>query len=100
MAVGRAENGRVNPSTEQANELRKAVLAAAGRAEARAAVEAVYADLAVEVERRRPVCVVSGRCCRFEEYGHRLYVTTIELAAFKRGLDRTPAGGWDGTGCP
>ena len=41
-----------------------------------------------EVDARRPVCVMSGRCCRFEEYGHRLYVTTLELAAFVRGLRR------------
>jgi len=31
---------------------------------------------------RRPICVTSGRCCRFEEFGHRLYVTTMELAKF------------------
>jgi Fe-S-cluster containining protein len=48
---------------------------------------------------------MSGRCCRFEEYGHRLFVTTAELAAFTRGLgERGPAapnsGRWDGTGCP
>ena len=55
---------------------------AAGRAEVRAAVARLYADVAAEVEARRPVCVVSGRCCRFEEYGHRLFVTTMELAAF------------------
>lgn len=82
------------------DDLRAAVDAAAGRPEVVAAVEAVYADLAKDVAERRPVCVVSGRCCRFEEYGHRLYVTTIELAAFAAGLDRKPVEAWDGTGCP
>ena len=66
-----------------------------------AAVGALYADVQAEVDRRRPVCSISGRCCRFEEYGHRLYVTTMELAAFVRGLsDRQPVQAWDGTGCP
>jgi len=67
-------------------ELRKAVEEAAGRAEVSEAVGRIYRELQAEIDRRRPVCVVSGRCCRFEEYGHRLYVTTLELAAFMAGL--------------
>ena len=66
--------------------LRQAVEAAAGRAEVGAAVQAVYAVVAAEVDSRRPLCDASGRCCRFEEYGHRLYVTTLELATFARQL--------------
>lgn len=62
----------------------------------------VYAQLATEVDVRRPLCVASGRCCRFDEFGHRLYVTTMELAAFVAGVGeqgrRMEA--WDGTGCP
>lgn len=79
--------------------LRQAVVAAAARSDAGAAVEALYADVAAEIDRRRPLCVISGRCCRFEEYGHRLYVTTLELAAFRNGLGDAAAS-WDGTGCP
>jgi Fe-S-cluster containining protein len=87
---------------------RQLVLDAAGREDVRAAVGRVYADLQGEVDRRRPVCVASGRCCRFEEFGHRLFVTTMELAAFvhglpeadPRGASRSPASPWDGTGCP
>jgi hypothetical protein len=90
-------------------QLRDAVHAAAARPDVRDAVEQVYRDVADEVARRRPVCVVSGRCCRFEEYGHRLFVTTAELATFLHGLERQggPASAidstvrtWDGTGCP
>jgi Fe-S-cluster containining protein len=45
--------------------------------------------------------MASGRCCRFEEYGHRLYVTTLELAAFVAELpDAAGTKDWDGTGCP
>ena len=86
--------------------LAEAVRAAAGRAEVREAVEAVYRDVAAAVAERRPLCVISGRCCRFEDYGHRLYVTTVEMAAFLHGLEEsgpsgTPLNGeWDGTGCP
>jgi Fe-S-cluster containining protein len=45
-----------------------------------AELEAVYDEVRRETERQKPVCVSSGRCCRFEEYGHRLYVTGLEAA--------------------
>src|SRR5437588_12142729 len=62
--------------------LAQSILAASVRPEVLSAVEALYADVQAEIDARRPVCVMSGRCCRFEEYGHRLYVTTMELGAF------------------
>ena len=88
--------------------LAEAVRGAAGRAEVRDAVRGVYADVQREIDLRRPVCVVSGRCCRFEEFGHRLFVTTAELAAFVHDLPeawkpeatKPKAIPWDGTGCP
>jgi len=90
--------------------IRQAVYMASTRAEAIDAVATVYAQLQGEVDQRRPACAVSGRCCRFEEYGHRLFVTTIELGAFVRGLAELPAAqreklngasaDWDRTGCP
>src|SRR2546421_5730862 len=94
--------------TSLTNALRDAVQAASGDEQARQAVEKIYQDLAAQVEERRPLCIVSGRCCRFEEYGHRLYVTTLELAAFLNGFDALskPATltasieNWDGAGCP
>jgi Fe-S-cluster containining protein len=96
------------PDASAVRELARAVRTAAARPEVREAVERIYTDLAAEVAKRRPVCVVSGRCCRFEEYGHRLFVTTAELAAFVHGLESTPRSpaidesirNWDGTGCP
>jgi Fe-S-cluster containining protein len=74
---------------------------AASRQDVRDAVARVHADLQTEIDARRPICSASGRCCRFEEYGHRLYVTTLELAAFVAGLphEARPVS-WDGTGCP
>jgi Fe-S-cluster containining protein len=64
------------------DELQSAVKSAAGRPEIRQLVRDLYARLQERIDQRKPICVASGRCCRFEEYGHRLYVTTIELAAF------------------
>jgi Fe-S-cluster containining protein len=61
-------------------------------------ISAVYGMFQTELEKRKPRCDQSGRCCRFEDYGHRLFVTTLELAAFTA---QTPphTNPWDGTGC-
>jgi Fe-S-cluster containining protein len=82
------------------------VYRAAGRAEARHAVGQLYDDLQVQLSKRRPRCDASGRCCRFEEFDHQLFVTTMEMGTFlfeleTRGLDYE-AGSieWDGAGCP
>ena len=39
---------------------------------------ALYAAVDAEVAALRPTCVVSGRCCRFEEAGHELFATALE----------------------
>ena len=67
----------------------------------RDAVRDLYARLQQQIDQRKPICIASGRCCRFEEFGHRLFVTTIELAAFVGELSamdasRQPTAG----GCP
>ena len=73
-------------------ELREVVISAATRPEIVEAVRRVHSAIERAVEARRPRCDASGRCCRFEEYGHRLYVTTMELAAFVARLP--PPGQW------
>jgi Fe-S-cluster containining protein len=81
--------------------LKLSVHDASGRAEAMSAIDELYGQVQAEIDRRRPLCVISGRCCRFEEYGHRLYVTTLELARFMREVGpRSLPTDWDGTGCP
>lgn len=60
--------------------LRNAWLAAARSPEVCARLEAIYADVAEATRRRAPRCDASGRCCHFEAYGHRLYVTGLEAA--------------------
>jgi len=46
---------------------------------------ALYAEVDRSIEKRRPVCRNRGVCCRFDSFGHRLYVTTAELAFFVAG---------------
>jgi Fe-S-cluster containining protein len=120
-AAHRGETGRGNPGDfgyhgldPMAQDFKQLVQEAAARAEVRAAVTDLYRAVQVEIDARRPVCVVSGRCCRFEEFGHRLFVTTLEMAAFVHDLQQRPAVeppaaphskvslpvAWDGTGCP
>lgn len=81
-------------------DLRASVMAAARRPEVRAAVLEVYVAVQQQIDARRPLCVISGKCCRFEEYGHRLFVTTVELAAFLSDLQKPLPPNWDGAGCP
>ena len=79
---------------------KQTVLDASQRPEVRAAIQKLYRDLQREIDQRRPVCLVSGRCCRFDEFGHRLYVTTMELASFIHDLQEVPARNPDPAGCP
>jgi hypothetical protein len=44
-----------------------------------AQLHALYADLDAEVARLAPVCRISGRCCRFREYGHTLFLSEPEV---------------------
>ena len=55
-----------------------------------AAVRAIYDDVAAETAALQPVCNASGRCCRFEEWGHKLYVTGLEAAWCLRGAGTVP----------
>lgn len=42
-----------------------------------------------------PSCSASGRCCKFDTYGHRLYVTGLEIAWFLERVSGAGAGGLD-----
>lgn len=46
--------------------------------ELRAAVLGVYADVDAAVAAAGPRCDASGRCCRFTEYGHTLFLSHFE----------------------
>ena len=55
-------------------------LAAVRTAGVRTAIEDIYADISRAIAERAPRCDASGRCCHFEAWGHRLYVTGLEAA--------------------
>ncbi len=38
----------------------------------------MYAEVDREVAAAGPVCIASGRCCRFAEYGHVLFMSRLE----------------------
>lgn len=44
----------------------------------RSEVLAVYADADAAVAAAGPRCDASGRCCRFKEYGHTLFISNLE----------------------
>ncbi len=48
--------------------------------EARLPLRALYGELDQAVAELAPVCQLSGRCCRFEEYGHTLFLSAAEAA--------------------
>ena len=51
-------------------------------------LQALYTELDQAVSRLGPICELSGRCCRFKEHGHTLFVSAIEAALL---LDLAPA---------
>src|SRR5215468_9154491 len=53
----------------------------------RQAVLRLYAEVDREVAAAGPVCVASGRCCRFAEYGHTLFLSQLEADVL---LDAAP----------
>jgi len=40
------------------------------------------------IARERPLCLGGGQCCRFERYGHRLFVTGLEATFCLARMDR------------
>lgn len=53
----------------------------------RTTVLELYAEVDREVAAAGPVCVASGRCCRFKEFGHVLYLSSLEARVL---LDAAP----------
>lgn len=43
-------------------------------------IRAIYAAIDEEVNQKSPTCWISGRCCDFNAYDHRLFVTGLEIA--------------------
>ncbi|MFH1615736.1 MAG: hypothetical protein ABIG61_11720 [Planctomycetota bacterium] len=49
-------------------------------------VREIYRWIDEQVENFKPQCKVCGRCCDFDSYGHRLYVTGPEVYYLRQGL--------------
>jgi len=46
------------------------------------AMQEFYAEADREIAEQGPNCWNKGECCRFGEFGHRLYVTTLEIVYY------------------
>src|SRR5436305_271877 len=46
--------------------------------ELRCRIRELYREVDAAVAAAGPVCVASGRCCRFKEYGHVLFLSNLE----------------------
>ncbi len=64
------------------------------------AVGPVYAALDARVASRNPRCINRGACCRFDSFGHKLFVTPVELAYFLANRDVPAPGEIDAGSCP
>lgn len=61
---------------------------------------ALYDELDAEVRRLGPVCNLSGLCCRFEEYGHTLFLSAPEAALLIADAPPPARAVDDGATCP
>lgn len=48
------------------------------RRELRGRVLTLYNEADTEIRSHGPLCVASGKCCRFKEYGHTLFLSHLE----------------------
>jgi Fe-S-cluster containining protein len=55
------------------------------------AIQEIYHDIDKSIESVNPSCENCGSCCDFDSFGHRLYVTTLEMLYFFSGLENSPA---------
>ena len=60
----------------------------------------LYAEIDAEVRRLGPKCDLSGRCCRFEEYGHTLFLSAPEAALLVADAPTPSRPLDDGATCP
>jgi hypothetical protein len=68
--------------------------------ETRRLVLEMYRDVDREVARAGPVCVASGRCCRFKEYGHTLFLSNLEAEVLLNGAPAYDKGAVRPDFCP
>ena len=66
----------------------------------RDALHAIYDELNQEIVSLAPVCELSGRCCRFQEYDHTLFLSAPEAALLLDEAGPTSRPLDDGATCP
>ena len=66
----------------------------------RAPLRVIYAELDREIAEHQPSCVLSGRCCKFAEYGHTLFVSAPEFALLLADAPPPSRAIDDGLTCP
>jgi len=67
-------------------DVRHIALRHADRADVAEHMAAFYDQVDADIAAHRPVCRNRGVCCHFGRFGHRLFVTTLELTWFVQGL--------------
>lgn len=67
-----------------------AIMAAVRRPEVVAAMRALYIEADCDITEQNPICNNRGACCRFGQFGHRLYVTTLEICYYLATGDPPP----------
>jgi hypothetical protein len=68
--------------------------------ELRLQVLQLYHEVDREVAAAGPVCIASGRCCRFKEYGHVLFLSHLEADVLLAGAPAYDAGAVTPEFCP
>jgi hypothetical protein len=66
----------------------------------RVEISALYEELDAQVARLGPICELSGRCCRFQEVGHTLFVSAPEVEFLLEGAPRPERALDRGETCP
>jgi Fe-S-cluster containining protein len=66
----------------------------------RRAVLKLYDEVDREVAAAGPVCIASGRCCRFKEYGHVLFLSNLEAEVLLAGAPAYDPAGVTSDFCP
>lgn len=69
------------------------------RAELSRGLRAIYEELDAAIAARSPRCDRSGRCCRFDQWGHRLYASRAEALFFAE-RHGWPGGAFGHESCP
>ncbi|QEH33645.1 hypothetical protein OJF2_21490 [Aquisphaera giovannonii] len=60
----------------------------------------VYRQLGAEIAALSPTCLLSGRCCRFREFDHILFLSGVEAAVLKALAPAQVRPVDDGSTCP